>query len=237
MGYQGNTANLMLKVVGIMKLSNIQENKRLAFVTLEEAREGFALYDGVNQIVLGLRDNTKAKQSVKKLKKQFTDPIQIYSWNELNVPLYMLVEVNDAINIIVSAMLYFIISFGLFGTILMMLAERKREFGMLIAIGMKKSKLSYITYLENTFMAIFGTALGFVIAIPVVYYLNQNPVTLTGRNAEDIAKFGFEPLVRTSMNFNIFMWQAISVLGISLFFSLYPILKIRSMNENKAMKG
>jgi len=237
MGYQGNTANLMLKVVGIIKLSNIQENKRLAFVTLEEAREGFALYEGVNQIVLGLRDNTKAKQSVKKLKKQFTDPVQIYSWNELNVPLYMLVEVNDAINIIVSAMLYFIISFGLFGTILMMLAERKREFGMLIAIGMKKSKLSYITYLENTFMAIFGTALGFVIAIPVVYYLNQNPVTLTGRNAEDIAKFGFEPLVRTSMNFNIFMWQAISVLGISLFFSLYPILKIRSMNENKAMKG
>ncbi|MFT4899708.1 MAG: putative ABC transport system permease protein [Flavobacteriales bacterium] len=237
MGYQGNTANLMLKVVGIIKLSNIQENKRLAFVTLEEAREGFALYEGVNQIVLGLRDNTKAKQSVKKLKKQFTDPVQIYSWNELNVPLYMLVEVNDAVNIIVSAMLYFIISFGLFGTILMMLAERKREFGMLIAIGMKKSKLSYITYLENTFMAIFGTALGFVIAIPVVYYLNQNPVTLTGRNAEDIAKFGFEPLVRTSMNFNIFMWQAISVLGISLFFSLYPILKIRSMNENKAMKG
>lgn len=237
MGYQGNTANLMLKVVGVIKLSNIQENKRLAFVTLEEAREGFALYEGVNQIVLGLRDNTKAKQSVKKLKKQFTDPVQIYSWNELNVPLYMLVEVNDAINIIVSAMLYFIISFGLFGTILMMLAERKREFGMLIAIGMKKSKLSYITYLENTFMAIFGTALGFVIAIPVVYYLNQNPVTLTGRNAEDIAKFGFEPLVRTSMNFNIFMWQAISVLGISLFFSLYPILKIRSMNENKAMKG
>lgn len=237
MGYQGNTANLMLKVVGIMKLSNIQENKRLAFVTLEEAREGFALYDGVNQIVLGLRDNTKAKQSVKELKKQFTDPVQIYSWNELNVPLYMLVEVNDALNIIVSAMLYFIISFGLFGTILMMLAERKREFGMLIAIGMKKSKLSYITYLENTFMAVFGTALGFVIAIPVVYYLNQNPITLTGRNAEDIAKFGFEPLVKTSMNFNIFMWQAISVLGISLFFSLYPILKIRSMNENKAMKG
>ena len=117
MGYQGNTANLMLKVVGIMKLSNIQENKRLAFVTLEEAREGFALYDGVNQIVLGLRDNTKAKQSVKELKKQFTDPVQIYSWNELNVPLYMLVEVNDALNIIVSAMLYFIISFGLFGTI------------------------------------------------------------------------------------------------------------------------
>jgi ABC-type antimicrobial peptide transport system permease subunit len=149
----------------------------------------------------------------------------------------MLVEVNDALNIIVSAMLYFIISFGLFGTILMMLAERKREFGMLIAIGMKKSKLSYITYLENTFMAVFGTALGFVIAIPVVYYLNQNPITLTGRNAEDIAKFGFEPLVKTSMNFNIFMWQAISVLGISLFFSLYPILKIRSMNENKAMKG
>jgi len=130
-----------------------------------------------------------------------------------------------------------VISFGLFGTILMMLAERKREFGMLVAIGMKKSKLAYIVYLENTLMALIGTAIGFCIAIPLVYYFHENAINLTGQMADDMEKFGFEPSFRTSMSLSIFTGQALAILGITLLFSLYPILKIRSMNEVKAMRG
>lgn len=236
MGYHGNTANMLLKVVGIINLSNLEEDKRLAFVTLDEARQGFALYEGVNQIVLGFNNNSKASQIVQDLKRDFELPMQVYSWDELNESLYMLVQVNDAGNVIISSILYFVISFGLFGTILMMLAERKREFGMLIAIGMKKSKLAYVVYLENLLMGVIGTAIGFVIAIPLVYYFHKTPIDLTGQMADDIEKYGFEPTISTSMSLLIFLGQAIAVLSITLIFSLYSIFKIRSMNAIKAMR-
>ena len=236
MGYHGNTANMLLKVVGIINLSNLEEDKRLAFVTLDEARQGFALYEGVNQIVLGFNNNSKASRIVQDLKRDFELPMQVYSWDELNESLYMLVQVNDAANVIISSILYFVISFGLFGTILMMLAERKREFGMLIAIGMKKSKLSYVVYLENLLMGVIGTAIGFVIAIPLVYYFHEIPIDLTGQMADDIEKYGFEPTISTSMSLLMFLGQAIAVLSITLIFSLYSIFKIRSMNAIKAMR-
>ena len=236
MGYHGNTANMLLKVVGIINLSNLEEDKRLAFVTLDEARQGFALYEGVNQIVLGFNNNSKASRIVQDLKRDFELPMQVYSWDELNESLYMLVQVNDAANVIISSILYFVISFGLFGTILMMLAERKREFGMLIAIGMKKSKLSYVVYLENLLMGVIGTAIGFVIAIPLVYYFHETPIDLTGQMADDIEKYGFDPTISTSMSLLIFLGQAIAVLSITLIFSLYSIFKIRSMNAIKAMR-
>lgn len=236
MGYHGNTANMLLKVVGIINLSNVEEDKRLAFITLHEARQGFALYDGVNQIVLAFNNNSNASRIVNELKDDFELPTQIYSWDELNESLYMLVQVNDAGNVIISSILYFVISFGLFGTILMMLAERKREFGMLIAIGMKKSKLAYVVYLENILMGVIGTAIGFVIAIPLVYYFHETPIDLTGQMADDIEKYGFEPTVSTSMSLLIFLGQAIAVLSITLIFSLYSIFKIRSMNAIKAMR-
>jgi len=236
MGYHGNTANMLLKVVGIINLSNVEEDKRLAFITLDEARQGFALYDGVNQIVLAFNNNSNASRIVNELKDDFELPTQIYSWDELNESLYMLVQVNDAGNVIISSILYFVISFGLFGTILMMLAERKREFGMLIAIGMKKSKLAYVVYLENILMGVIGTAIGFVIAIPLVYYFHETPIDLTGQMADDIEKYGFEPTVSTSMSLLIFLGQAIAVLSITLIFSLYSIFKIRSMNAIKAMR-
>ncbi len=235
-GYHGNTANMLLKVVGIINLSNLEEDKRLAFVTLEEARQGFALYEGVNQIVLGFNNNAEASRIVRELKHDFELPTQIYSWDELNESLYMLVQVNDAANVITSSILYFVISFGLFGTILMMLAERKKEFGMLIAIGMKKSKLAYVVYLENFLMGVIGTVLGFLIAIPLVYYFHETPIDLTGKMADDIEKYGFESSISPSMSLLMFLGQALAVLSITLIFSLYSIFKIRSMNAINAMR-
>ncbi len=235
MGYHGNTANMLLKVVGIINLSNLEEDKRLAFVTLDEARHGFALYEGVNQIVLDFNNNSKASRIVQDLKRDFEFPVQVYSWDELNESLYMLVQVNDAANVIISSILYFVISFGLFGTILMMLAERKREFGMLIAIGMKKSKLAHMVYLENLFMGVVGAVFGFVIAIPLVYYFHEIPIDLTGQIADDVEKYGFEPTIRTSISLLMFLGQAIAVLSITLILSLYSIFKIRSINAIKAI--
>ena len=107
---------------------------------------------------------------------------------------------------------------------------------MLIAIGMKKSKLAYVVYLENLLMGIIGTTIGFVIAIPLVYYFHETPIDLTGQMADDIEKYGFEPTVSTSMSLLIFLGQAIAVLSITLIFSLYSIFKIRSMNAIKAMR-
>tara|TARA_B100000963_G_C22487474_1_gene607631 strand:- start:546 stop:995 length:450 start_codon:yes stop_codon:yes gene_type:complete len=147
----------------------------------------------------------------------------------------MLVQVNDAANVIISSILYFVISFGLFGTILMMLAERKREFGMLIAIGMKKSKLAHMVYLENLFMGVVGAVFGFVIAIPLVYYFHEIPIDLTGQMADDVEKYGFEPTIRTSISLLMFLGQAIAVLSITLILSLYSIFKIRSINAIKAI--
>lgn len=236
-GYHGNSANLMLRVVGIVKLPNIQENKRTGFVTITEAYEGFAMEGLVSNIAMSFKDNSDAIEIVKEMKPSFKGNLGVYSWDEIDEPLYMLVLVNDAANVIVTGMLYFIISFGLFGTILMMLSERKKEFGVLIAIGMSKTRLGFLVFLENIFLAIIGTIIGFLVAFPIVYYFYYFPIELSGSEAEGMIKVGFEPVLRISVDIGIFIWQAAIVLFMSTLFSLYPILKIYSMNENKAIRS
>jgi len=171
------------------------------------------------------------------MKPNFKGNLGVYSWDEIDEPLYMLVLVNDAANVVVTGMLYFIISFGLFGTILMMLSERKKEFGVLIAIGMSKPRLGFLVFLENIFLAIIGTIIGFLVALPIVYYFYYFPIELSGSEAEGMIKVGFEPVLRISVDIGIFIWQAAIVLFMSTLFSLYPILKIYSINENKAIRS
>ena len=60
------------------------------------------------------------------------------TWEDLNPVLVQQIQGDSQTGIATLAMLYFIIFFGIFGTVLMMIAERTREFGVLIAIGMQK---------------------------------------------------------------------------------------------------
>ena len=59
------------------------------------------------------------------------------------------IDSDRASGIIIKGVLYMIIAFGIFGTVMMMTAERRKEFGVLIAIGMQKYKLSYVLVLET----------------------------------------------------------------------------------------
>ena len=94
-----------------------------------------------------------------------------------------------------------------------------------------------MVFLENIFLAIIGTIIGFLVALPIVYYFYYFPIELSGSEAEGMIKVGFEPVLRISVDIGIFIWQAAIVLFMSTLFSLYPILKIYSMNENKAIRS
>jgi ABC-type lipoprotein release transport system permease subunit len=51
------------------------------------------------------------------------------------------IQLDNASGLIMLFILYTVIAFGIFGTIMMMVAEREKEFGILHSLGMKKTKM------------------------------------------------------------------------------------------------
>jgi ABC-type antimicrobial peptide transport system permease subunit len=129
-----------------------------------------------------------------------------------------------------------LICFGIFGTLLMMMVERKFEMGMLIALGMKKTKLSLLLLLESIFTVISGCVFGILASIPLVYYLNIHPLRIGGETAKAYERFGFEAIFPTSTEISNFIQQGLTVLFIGLLLSLYPLYKIIRLNPVTAMK-
>jgi ABC-type lipoprotein release transport system permease subunit len=129
-----------------------------------------------------------------------------------------------------------LVSFGIFGTFLMMMVERRFELAMLIAIGMKKSKLCLLMVFESVFTVLGGCLLGILMSIPVVYYFNRKPMKLGGEIAAIYEKFGFEAIFPTSMNPDNFVFQGITVLIIGLVLSLYPVYKVIKTNPATSLK-
>lgn len=129
-----------------------------------------------------------------------------------------------------------LICFGIFGTLLMMMVERKFEMGMLVAIGMKKTKLMLLLLIESVLTVLAGCLLGIAASIPLVYYFNRHPIKIGGDTAETYQRFGFEPIFPTSVDASVFIRQGIIVLIIGLILSLYPMYKAMRLNPVTAMK-
>jgi ABC-type antimicrobial peptide transport system permease subunit len=158
-------------------------------------------------------------------------------WAQLSPELVQSIQIDNAGGIIMLAILYIVIAFGIFGTIMMMTAERVKEFGILISIGMKKWKLGVVTFFETIFISLTGLFSGIIISIPLLLYMHANPIPLTGEYAEAILAFGFEPILPFSTNPGIFFAQFWTVLAIALATAIYPILYIRKLKPVEALRG
>ena len=147
------------------------------------------------------------------------------------------IELDNASGIIMLIILYIVIAFGVFGTVMMMTSERVKEFGILISVGMKKLKLIWVTTIETIFISFLGVVFGFLGSIPLIYYLHYNPIYFTGEAAKAYETLGIEPIMNFSTDPGIFFSQSLVVLIIALTTALYPLFFVSRLKPVKAIHG
>lgn len=236
-GFRGVTAAAVIPVIGIVRFSIPDQNKSFAYFPLYYSQQLFSAYDRITSLSIILQ-NADEIESVKLfLKNFFDDSHEIMDWAELSPELVQSIQVDNASGIIMLGILYVVIAFGIFGTIIMMTAERVKEFGILISIGMKKGKLALVTILESIFVSFIGVAAGTLISIPILIYLVNHPITLTGETADAILAWGFEPIIPFAFYPGMYFAQIWIVLAIALVSALYPINFIRNLKPSVALRG
>jgi ABC-type antimicrobial peptide transport system permease subunit len=138
---------------------------------------------------------------------------------------------------IMVALLYLVIAFGIFGTVLMMTIERKREFGVLVAIGMQKSKLAAIVSLEMIYIGLLGIFSGAAFALPAIIIGQYNPIRLSGQFGKVYESYGMEPIMPFMPVNYYFLWQSVIVAIIVGIAILYPVRKIYKMKLVNSLKA
>ena len=101
---------------------------------------------------------------------------------------------------------------------------------------MKKSQLKLILLSETILIALCGVLLGIILSFPMVYYLQENPIQLSGDLAKSYEQFGFEAIFPTEINTTIFITQSLIVMIMTIIIGLYPLWFVNGLNPVKAMK-
>jgi len=236
-GYHGSTAAAQYRVGGIVKLPFPALNNGTLYVSLATAQDLFSAYGRITSAAI-MADNVRDLPPVKKAVREIVgNDYTLMTWDEMMPELVQSIELDNASGITMLLILYIVIAFGVFGTVMMMTAERSREFGILVSVGMKKIRLIFLTTLESVQMSLLGAFTGFLGSIPLILYLHYNPIHMTGEAAKAYEAFGVEPIMNFSVAPEIFIWQTFLVLLIALATAVYPMLFISRLKPAKALHG
>jgi ABC-type lipoprotein release transport system permease subunit len=235
-GYQGATAAGAYLISGILKFPSPELDNQMVYMSLPLAQEFYASYDMISTLVVNTSNPNIIKSTVENLKNDLGETYEVMDYEELMPDLIQARELDTAGNVFMQIILYTIITFGIFGTILMMVKERNYEFGVLTSIGMKRWKLGLMVWLETVFIGLIGTFAGLLLASPIVYWFYANPYQLEGEMATAYEDFGIEPLIVSSTDPMIFINQGIWVFVIVTILAVYPFRKILRLKPVEAMR-
>lgn len=235
-GYHGATAAAKYRIKGLVKFGSPDLNDKALFMPLAAAQDFYGAYSMVTSYVLSLSNTKDLQPTAFSVRSAIGAGYEVMTWEEIIPDIKQHIEADSNNMKYVQGILYMLICFGIFGTLLMMMVERKFEMGILVAIGMKKSKLVILMLFESLFTVIAGCLSGIIISIPLVYYLNTHPLKMGGETAKAYERFGFEAIFPTSTEASNFITQGLIVLIIGLALSLYPMYKIIRINPITAMK-
>jgi len=236
-GYHGATAADMFPVVGILDFPLPALNKEMVYMTIKNARQFYSMPNRSTSKVIMVKNAKVVENTIRNLNPDLNENLKIYAWNEMQEELENLIEGKQSSGKIVQGILFMIIGFGIWGTIIMLMAERKRELGIMIALGVRKIRVAWILVVESFFIGILGVFSGIIGSFPLIQYFFLNPIHVTGSVKETYESMGFEPILKFSNQLENFIDPAITVFILFILISIYPVWFIYRLKTANALRA
>jgi ABC-type lipoprotein release transport system permease subunit len=229
-GYHGVTAAARVPVMAILKFPIPDLDNSTSYLSLPYAQWLFSAPGRVTSVAFMIRSPGDMDNVRGALKEKTGPGTEVMTWKEMMPELVQAIQADSAGGVLMLLILYVVIGFGIFGTIMMMTTERTREFAVLISVGMKRWKLIAVTVVETIVVSMIWALAGVAAGIPLLWYFHLHPIPLTGEYAEVMLAYGLEPLLPFSNAPGIFLAQTAVVFGLAVVCAVYPFLVIRKLN-------
>lgn len=148
------------QITGTFKTGYWEYDKNMAYVSLEAAQKLFGiLYDELS-IGLKIQNIFKAERVVEWLHANLNEGFYIFTWMDINKPLFEALH-NEKVGIAFIVMLIIVSgAFNIIGSLVMTVMDKKREIGILRAIGAKPALITQVFIVDGIYIGSIGTFIG-----------------------------------------------------------------------------
>ena len=236
-GYRGQTAAALFSIQGILHFPMSELDNSLVYMHLKDAQNFYSTGNLVTSWVLHSDKFENINKVVANLKSHYGEQVSVRDWADLSPETAQQISLDRVSGIFIMYLLYAIVGFGLFATLLMMTLERQREFAVMLATGLLRYKLLTLISIESLFIGLIGISLGLIIVVPILIWFSLNPITLTGETASMMLEMGYDPVIPVLFSAQLFIDQIKIVLSLLAICLIYPMWRLQKMRLVDALKG
>lgn len=238
-GTDGSVAADVLTLVGIFKSGVPELDRQIAQMPLERFKETF-LMEGAAHAILVRSEELPAIEAAEPALRDLAaqNGVVYLNWQELRPEVQQMINVDFYSAIMMYATLVIVVVFIILNTLYMSVLERTREFGVLLAVGMKPRQLGRMIWLEMIFLSAVGAGIGIVLGVALTGYFEGVGIAIEMEGTEEIyAQWGMPSRFYPAMTVGRVlagpgaMLIAIALLGI------IPYRRVIGLKPVEAMHG
>ena len=229
----------LLRVRGIFRTGLQAVDANIIQLPLPAAQALLGVPAGqVTQIAILLHQEGDSSIVARALRKQLTgEPVEVLTWRESIPMLAQILVLDHAFNYIMNGVVLAMVGLGILNTILMRVLERRYEFGVCKALGLKPQQLAVMIVGESLALTAISLALGLALGLSVEHYF-----ATSGLDLRWIFKAGlppalvFDPILYSRLSLNRIAWSVSIVFIMATIISFYPAVKAARTELPDALK-
>jgi len=234
--YNGEITGAAFKVAGIYKTDNNPWDKTHVFVRNEDLRRILELPpDQSHEIVVLLEDFDQASSLQPQIQSRFPDT-KVEDWAEISPYLRLMSGYMDTMMGLFMIIILGALGFGIVNTMLMVVLERTKELGMLMAIGMTKRRIFMMIMLETIFLALAGAVIGEILSLFVIHYFNTTGIDLSFVS-EGMESVGYASVTYPMLEGYRYLQITVLVIITGIVASVYPAWKALRLHPADAIRS
>jgi len=156
-----------LRVVAIFELGLYEYDSALAYTSIASAQQFAELGGRVSGIEVRLGDVYQARRVSRELGASLGLPYWTRDWTEMNRNLFSAIQLEKTAMFVILTLIICVAAFAIISHLILMVAEKRREIGVLRALGASSRSITLVFMAEGVLIGLVGTTVGTVLGVAI----------------------------------------------------------------------
>ena len=223
------------RIAGLFETPNSTYDEMSVFVRYNDLSRLLNFPEGASHEIAILVDDNEIVASVQGEIKALVADYEVLNWKEISPEMSYMTEVMDMYMYIFIIIILLALLFGIINTMLMVILERIKEIGMLLAVGMNKLKVFTMIVIETVQLSLVGGVAGVIVGGLIAKYFETHAINLS-RWAKGYSQLGYDTMAYCSLEPEMVINITILVIFTGIIAALYPAYKALKYDPAEALR-
>ena len=246
----GSIGNALYRVAAVLKPLEPNFDRMGVLMSIKAYQQLMYLENGFHELAIKVDDMTRLENIqaaiIEKLNQLTTNkPLDelggapvVRNWRQLSPAVADLLEMSKVFVLIIGFIIISLASLGMLNTMLMAVHERTHEFGILLAIGMKRRWLLLMVLVESFFLSLVSAVTGSIIGLIINDYFEKYGIDFSQSMPDgyDWAGMIFEPVMKGYLEPGDLAYACLMMIVVTMLASLIPSWRTVRLKPAEVMR-